>query len=256
MTDNTVNTTPIRRALGAMLLAMSAMTAAHAADGEHPSVKRAFSAPPSADFSYAIKARQHGLTINGSATVQWRAGDGKYAIAAESRAPIFGKILETRSEGVIDDYGLAPVGFMEKRFRKEPTTATFKRDSKIISFSAGDDTYPIKGGEQDRVSIQWQLAANARATPEKFKPGSEWAYFVVARRNADQWIFKVVDTETITVAGKDISALHLMREQTDGKDQQVDLWLAPSMDWYPVRVVFKEADGDYVDQTLEKFTKK
>jgi hypothetical protein len=241
----------------AVIVALAAMTTGvHAAEGEHPAVKRPFSAPPSADFNYAIKARQHGLTINGTATVQWRAGDGKYSVTAESRAPIFGKILDTRSEGAIDDYGLAPAAFMEKRFRKEPTTATFNRDTKIVSFSVGDETYPIKGGEQDRVSIQWQLAANARATPDKFKPGSEWAYFVTARRNAEQWVFKVVKTETITVAGSEISALHLVREPTGDKDSQVDLWLAPSMEWYPVRVVFKDGDGDYVDQTLEKFTKK
>ena len=252
----TINHTFYALSVAAMLALCTVATGAHAADSEHAAVKRPFSAPPSADLTYAIKAKQHGLTINGTATVQWRAGDGTYSVAAESRAPIFGKILETRSEGAIDDYGLAPVSFMEKRFRKEATTATFKRDTKIISFSVGDETYPIKGGEQDRVSIQWQLAANARATPDKFKPGSEWAYFVAARRNAEQWVFRVVKTETITVGGSEISALHLVRQQTDDKDSQVDLWLAPSMDWYPVRVVFKDADGDYVDQTFDKFTKK
>jgi len=248
------------RQLGAAVImalaTLTATTGAHAADAAHPAVKRPFSAPPSADLNYAIKARQHGLTINGTATVQWRAGDGKYSVAAESRAPIFGKILDTRSEGTVDDYGLAPATFMEKRFRKEATTATFQRTDNIIRFSVGDETYPIKGGEQDRVSIQWQLAANARATPDKFKPGSEWAYFVTARRNAEQWVFKVVKNETITVGGSEVNALHLVREPTGDKDSQVDLWLAPSMEWYPVRVVFKDADGDYVDQTLEKFTKK
>ncbi|KQQ32981.1 hypothetical protein ASF61_12905 [Duganella sp. Leaf126] len=246
----------IAAAAACVALTATTLGSAHAADTDHPSVKRAFSAPPSADLNFAIKARQHGLTLNGTAAVQWRAGDGKYAIVAESRAPIFGKILDTRSEGVIDDYGLAPVAFMEKRFRKDPTTATFKRDTKTISFSVGDETYPIKGGEQDRVSIQWQLAANARAAPEKFKPGSEWAYFVTARRNAEQWVFKVVNTETITAGGSEISALHLVRLPLDGDDSKVDLWLAPTMDWYPVRVVFKDSDGDYVDQTLDKLTKK
>jgi hypothetical protein len=40
------------------------------------------------------------------------------------------------------------------------------------------------------------------------------------------------------------------------KGQQVDLWLAPSLDWYPVRVRFNDNDGDFVDQTLEKVVKK
>nr|WP_315401416.1 DUF3108 domain-containing protein [uncultured Duganella sp.] len=256
------NTHTVRLLGAAMLLAFSgaAMTGAHAASdaaGAHPSAKRAHSEPPSADLNYTIAARQHGLTINGTANVQWRAGDGKYSLAVESRAAIFGKILETRSEGLIDDYGLAPVSFYEKRFRKDANTTTFKRDAKTISFSVGDETYPIKGGEQDRASIQWQVASQARATPDKFKPGSEWSYFVAGRRDAQQWSFKVANVEPVQTGSGEVSAVHLVRGPLDDdKGSQVDLWLAPSLDWYPVRVVFKDADGDYVDQTLDKFVKK
>lgn len=231
--------------------------AAHAADTAHPSVKRPTSAPPSADLSYNLKVRQSGLSLNGVATVQWRAGDGKYSIAAESRAAIFGKVVENHSEGAIDDYGLAPVTFHEKRIRKEPYTTSFKRDAKTIAFTESDATYPILGGEQDRLSAQWQLAAIARAAPDKFKPGSEWNLFVAGRRDAEQWSFKVTKIETIQIGGGEVSAVHLVKEPpAKSPGQQVDLWLAPSMDWYPVRVRFNEPDGDFVDQVLEKVVKK
>lgn len=239
----------------ALLLAGASL--AQAADTEHPSVKRPTSMPPSADLSYLITAKQHGLTLNGTANVQWRAGDGKYSIVTESRAAMLGKILENRSEGVIDDFGLAPVTFTEKRFRKEAYTVSFKRDAKLISFSMDDVTYPIKGGEQDRASAQWQLAAQARATPDKFKPGSEWNLFVAGRRDAEQWSFKVVKTEIVQTGSGEVSAVHLVKAPPpDAQGQQVDLWLAPSMDWYPVRVRFNDNDGDFVDQTLEKVVKK
>jgi hypothetical protein len=241
----------------AMLFAGGAPAWAEEGAVEHPSVKRPTSVPPSADLSYTIKAKQHGLSINGTATVQWRAGDGKYSVATESRAAIFGKILENRSEGVIDEFGLAPVTFYEKRFRKEPNTTSFKRDVKTITFSDGDISYPIKGGEQDRSSAQWQLAAQARATPDKFKPGSEWQYFVAGRRDAELWSFKVANTETVQIGSGEVSAVHLIKAPPKDKEgQQVDLWLAPSMDWYPVRVRFNDSDGDFVDQTLEKVVKK
>ena len=253
--------TPTVRLLGAAaLLALCAAAtggARAAGDADHPSAKRAHSEPPSADLNYAITAKQHGLTINGVATVAWRAGDGKYSLAVESRAAIFGKILETRSEGLIDDYGLAPVAFYEKRFRKDANTTSFKRDVKTISFSVGDETYPIKGGEQDRASIQWQIASQARAAPDKFKPGSEWSYFVAGRRDAEPWSFKVANVEPVQLGSGEVSAVHLVRSPLgDDKGSQVDLWLAPSLDWYPVRVVFKDADGDFVDQTLDKVAKK
>jgi hypothetical protein len=241
----------------ALLACASVAQAAGEAAVEHPSVKRASSPPPSADLSYTIKARQHGLAINGTATVQWRAGDGKYSVVTESRAAIFGKILENRSEGAIDEFGLAPAAFTEKRFRKDPYTTTFERDARTITFSAGDASYPIKGGEQDRSSAQWQLAAQARATPAQFKPGSEWKYFVAGRRDAELWSFTVGKTEAVKIGGGEVQAVHLVKAPPAGKEgQQVDLWLAPSMDWYPVRVRFEDGDGDFVDQTLEKVVKK
>jgi hypothetical protein len=33
------------------------------------------------------------------------------------------------------------------------------------------------------------------------------------------------------------------------------LWLAPSRDWYPVRLRFTDADGDYVDQVITDIKK-
>lgn len=242
----------------ATLSAMLALAfAAHAADTEHPSAKRPTNAPPSADLSYNLKVKQSGLSLNGVATVQWRAGDGKYSIAAESRAAIFGKVVENHSEGAIDDYGLAPESFHEKRIRKEPYTTSFKRDTKTIAFTESDTTYPILGGEQDRLSAQWQLAAIARATPDKFKPGSEWNLFVAGRRDAEQWSFKVTKIETIQIGSGEVSAVHLVKEPpAKSPGQKVDLWLAPSMDWYPVRVRFNDPDGDFVDQVLEKVVKK
>jgi hypothetical protein len=243
------------------LLAAAALLAgaAHAADApaEHPSVKRPTSMPPSADLSYSLKIKQSGLSLNGQASVQWRAGDGKYSIVTESRAAIFGKVLENRSEGAIDEFGLAPATFYEKRFRKEPYTTSFKRDAKTITFTESDVSYPIKGGEQDRSSAQWQLASQARATPDKFKPGSEWQYFVAGRRDAEPWTFKVVKTEAVQIGSGEVQALHLVKAPPPDKEgQQVDLWLAPSMDWFPVRVRFNDSDGDFVDQTLEKVVRK
>jgi hypothetical protein len=239
----------------ALMLATMAQ-AAHATE-EHPSARRATNPPPSADLSYNLKIKQSGLSLNGVATVQWRAGDGKYSIATESRASIFGKVVENRSEGAIDDFGLAPASFHEKRIRKDPYTTTFKRAEKTIAFTESDVTYPILGGEQDRSSAQWQLAAIARAAPDKFKPGSEWHLFVAGRRDAEPWSFKVLKTENVDIGSGEVSAVHLVKAPPpDAKGQQVDLWLAPSLDWYPVRVRFNDPDGDFVDQVLEKVVKK
>lgn len=238
--------------LGAALVAATAM-----ADDEHPSVKRAFSLPPSADLTYAVKASSHGLPLSGTGTVSWRQGDGKYSLLTEARSGLFGKVLEHRSEGAIDEFGLAPASYYEKRIRKDPTTTTFRRDDAVIGFQGSEKSYPIKGGEQDRSSAPWQLAAIARKSPEKFKAGSEWSFFVAGRRDAEPWVFKVVGTETLQTPMGEVKALHFSKTPPkNNKGQQVDLWLAPSMEWYPVRILFMEEDGDSFDQQLEKVAKK
>lgn len=240
---------------GAILSAMLAAAPAQASD--HPSVKRAVNLPPSADLGYTIKARQRGFMLNGEAHINWRAGDGKYTIQTESRASMLGKILENRSEGTVDGFGIAPAQFYEKRFRKDPYTTTFNRATATIAFTESEETYPLKGGEQDRASVTWQLAALARAAPGKFTPGSEWSFFVAGRRDAQPWSFKVLKREKVATGVGELETVHLVRKPpADSREQQVEVWLAPALEWYPARVRVGDQQEEYIEQTLQSVTKK
>jgi hypothetical protein len=245
----------LKQAAAGVLLAAT-VGAAWTAD-EHPAVKRPFDLAPSADLTYELAARQRGFSLGGEAVITWRAGDGKYMVNAESRVSLLGKLTENRSQGTIDSFGLSPSEFYEKRFRKEPTTSTFNRESKTLSFSEGKESYTLKGGEQDRASVTWQLVAVARAAGDRFKPGSTWPFFVAGRRDADPWTFRVLKREKVHTGLGDIDAVHVIREPlADASDQALDIWLAPSQDWYPVKLRFSDNDKDFVEQTLTKLTKK
>jgi len=39
-------------------------------------------------------------------------------------------------------------------------------------------------------------------------------------------------------------------------EQTLDIWLAPSHEWYPVRLRFTDNDGEVIEQTLDKIVKK
>jgi hypothetical protein len=239
--------------VAALVCALFAMPA-HAATPAAPKYK--FNVPPSAQLSYLIKARQSGIPLEGNAQVQWSASSKQFSVTSEARAMLFGKILDSKSEGGIDAHGLAPLSFIEKRFRKQPTTTTFDRNANTIRFSSSDQTYPIKGGEQDRNSAIWQLISIARAAPAKFKPGSAWTFFVAGQRDADPWTFKVVERQKIRTPLGDLDTLHVTKAPPpDSKEQQVDIWLAPKYEWYPVRLRYTDADGDYIEQTLEQVDK-
>jgi hypothetical protein len=55
----------------------------------------------------------------------------------------------------------------------------------------------------------------------------------------------------------DFDAVHIVRVETEAvKGQNLDIWLAPSQEWYPVKLRFADDDKDYVEQTVEKIVKK
>jgi len=240
----------------ALTLALAGHAGAQDAQPAHPAIKRAFELPPSADLNYDLSARQRGLSLKGDATVTWRAGDGKYDVKVDSRVAILGTLLENRSQGAIDAFGLAPEQFSEKRMRKDPTAITFDRAGKTMRFSEGDKTYKLKGGEQDRTSITWQLAAVARAAGDKFKPGSEWPFFVAGRSSAEAWTFKVVKREKVKTGLGEVDAVLVAREALPGsRDQSVEVWLAPAHEWYPVKIRFTEGDRETIEQTIKSIQK-
>lgn len=220
--------------------------------------KRAVELPPSADLAYELNAQQRGIALKGEALIAWRAGDGKYDVNVEARVQLLGKLTEYRSHGTIDSFGLAPDEFYEKRYRKGATTTRFDRDAKSIALTEAKEPYVMKGGEQDRASVTWQLASVARAAGEaNFKPGSEWSFIVAGRRSAEPWTFKVVKREKIQTAMGELDTLMVTRERAgEGKSEGVDVWLAPGQEWYPVKLRFRDDERETIEQTVTKITRK
>jgi hypothetical protein len=234
--------------LPALMLSIAAAAAPPPARPAYPT-----SVPPAAELSYSIRARQGGLTISGESAIQWQPAGKHYTVAIETRAMLVGKILDEKSEGAIDAWGLAPVRYTEQRFRKGATSVTFDRKTKQISFTASDRTYPIKGGEQDRASVIWQLVSVARAAPAKFRNGSSWHFFVVGQHDADPWTFKVEAQEKVAGPDGDVMAWHVTRNPPPGSEEQrLDIWLAPALQWYPVKLRFTEGGGDFIEQMLRQ----
>ncbi|MGX4642770.1 DUF3108 domain-containing protein [Massilia sp. SYSU DXS3249] len=220
--------------------------------------KHAVDLAPSADLAYELAAQQRGFGLKGEATMTWRAGDGKYEVAVEARVPLIGKLTEYRSEGTVDSYGLAPNEYYEKRYRKDATTTVFDRKAKTITLPEAKEPLALKGGEQDRASVTWQLASIARAAGEaRFKPGSEWTFVVAGRRDAEPWTFKVVKREKIQTAMGELDTLLVTREpRAGGRSEGVDIWLAPGQEWYPVKLRFRDDERETIEQTVTKITRK
>jgi hypothetical protein len=246
---------------GAVAALLALGVAAQAAAPANPTRRAAqlpVSLPPSADLAYDLAAQQRGFGLKGEASITWRAGDGKYDVNVEARVPLIGKLTEYRSHGAVDRYGLAPAEFYEKRYRKDATTAVFDRKAKIITLPEASAPVPLKGGEQDRASVTWQLASVARAAGEaRFKPGSEWTFVVAGRRDVEPWTFKVVRREKIQTGMGELDTLLVTREpRAGGRSEGIDIWLAPGQEWYPVKLRFRDDERETIEQTVSRITRK
>jgi len=206
--------------------------------------------PPSAALHFDVRVLRQGQEAYGHGNINWETKDGGYTITGDAGALIF-TFLSFRSEGTIDSSGVAPVIYSEKRFRRSETNTHFHRERNTISFSASTVSYARKGGEQDRASVVWQLASIGRGDSSRFAPGAEIDIVVAGVRDADTWHMQVKGIEEIELNSGKINAWHLVRMPRPGSyDQRLDIWLAPQHEWYPVKLLYTETNGDYLDMSL------
>jgi hypothetical protein len=207
--------------------------------------------PPSIELQYDVQKVSHeGNPIYGHGKIAWQVDGDRYVINGEAGV-LFITALTFKSEGTIDEHGVAPVIYSEKRFRRSETNTHFHRERNTISFSASTQTYPRQGGEQDRASIVWQLAGIGRGDSAKFVQGAEFDLFVAGIRDGEVWRIQVIGEEDITADGVKTSAWHVMRmPRTGSYDQKLDIWLAPQLGWYPVKIRYTENNGDYLDMSV------
>ncbi len=208
--------------------------------------------PPSAELRYEVEALNKGQNYHGSGKIIWQTDSGSYSMNLEVGV-LFFTVLDIKSEGEINGLGIAPVTFMQKRFRKQPTITTFHRELNQIVFSDSSNNYPRSDGEQDRSSVVWQLASIGRGGSSQFAPGTVIDMFVAGPRDAETWRMQVVGEEQINVNGSNTDVWHVTRiPQAGPHEQRLDIWMAPQQEWYPVKLRFTETDGDYIDMSLSK----
>ena len=206
--------------------------------------------PPSATLGYDVQALREERMVYGHGKIAWKANGSQYTIDGEAGI-LFISLLNFGSRGQIDEFGIAPTQYTEKRFRRPPTETRFDRAGKLISFSASAKSFPLQGGEQDRASIIWQLAGIGRGDATRFVPGAQISLFIAGVRDGSTWNIQVLGEEEIQVGLGALRAWHVRRAPRAGdKDQIIDIWLAPSHHWYPVKLRFTETNGEYLDLSL------
>lgn len=215
------------------------------------------SPPPSAELQFdAAGIRNDGRRIEGRGTMEWRQDGQRYTLNSEISVLVF-TLAKYRSEGDLGKLGIAPQLYVEKRIGRSETNTHFQRQTQLISFSASTATVPAAGGEQDRGSWMWQLASLGRGDPDKFEPGLSLDMVVAGTKAVDVWRIYVNGRENVALPDGEVSAWRMsVIPGADSFDKQIDLWLAPERNWYPVRMQHQDKNGNRIELLLTKITAK
>ncbi len=233
-----------------------ASTPTTASQESPPPLFERVSFPPSAELSYDALATQGSRRLSGSGNIVWQQSGQTYLIKGEASALLL-NLLSYQSSGQIGSTGLMPEQYQEKRIGKSATTTHFVRERKTISFSASTQLHEIRGGEQDRGSVIWQLAGLARGDPDKLAAGLGFEAIVAGSKAADRWNVIVIGKESVTLGDSSVTGWHLSLAPVENNfDYQIDLWLSPDRDWYPVKINYSNRSGASLSLSLSRVNRK
>jgi hypothetical protein len=182
--------------------------------------------------------------ISLKAELLWRNLGDRYSARLHFSA--LGRTRMQTSQGRITDAGLAPERFADK-YRDE-VAAHFNEAQGKISFSANTPDAPLLAGAQDRLSVLIQLGALMASDPTHFAPGTTITVQTAGPRDAELWLFTVMQTEALKLPGGNVQGVKLERLPRKPYDQKIEVWLSPQLAYLPVRIRITDANGDHVEQ--------
>jgi len=205
------------------------------------------SVPGSMRIKYKLNGEVSKFKYSVSGELLWLHDGKTYDARMEISAFILGSRIQT-SSGVITPEGLAPTRYAEK-VRSE-VAAHFERDKGKVIFSANTGDAELQPGAQDQLSIFMQIASLIGGDPARYPKGTPIEMQAVGARYSDTWRIVVDEEETLHLPAGDVPALKLVRPAPKPDEINVELWLAPSLGYLPVRIRLTQANGDFIDQQM------
>ena len=214
--------------------------------------------PPSATFELDVKRKDaDGTNWSGSANIGWESDGASYKATQEVGISLLiarVNLLQVNSEGTINEFGIAPAKFTEKRRNRAATATHFNQLEQKITFSSSERSVALAAGAQDRATLLFQLAGIGRADVNQF--GKPIDILVGEDRNAQVYSFQLVGEDEIETRMGKLVTWHLARPPKPGSySAKLDIWLAPSLDWYPVQIRNTEGNGAVTTQTVTSIIK-
>lgn len=229
-----------------------------AALGPEPAASApAFEWPPSTRLSYVLTGNYRG-PVEGQARVEWVMVGRRYQVHLEvSVGPPFAPLVARRlsSEGEVTPDGLVPRRYEEETrvaFRDPRRLAIIFEPERVLL--PGGRTVPRPSGVQDSASQFVQMTWLFITQADLLAPGRSIELPLALPRQVDAWIYDVLGEETLYTPVGQLQAMHVRprREARPGGDLTAEFWVAPTLQYLPVRIVIRQDAETWVDLLLER----
>lgn len=203
--------------------------------------------PAPTRLAFDVSGQAKKFAYSARAELLWQHDGSRYEARQEVSAFLVGSRIQ-RSVGAVTAQGLLPERFSDKT--RSEQAAHFDHAKGRVTFSANTPEAAVGPGVQDRLSLFIQLGAILAADPGRFVPGTQITLTTVSARSADRWTFTVEGPETLDLPAGPTPALKLQRLPRKDYDQKAELWVAPALNYLPVRIRLTQANGDFADLLL------
>jgi hypothetical protein len=219
----------------------------------------AFEWPVSTRVSYIVNGYYRG-DMNGSAQFEWIRQGTRYQIHLE--AIIGNEVLTVGyrrmfSEGDVTERGLVPQRYDQeaKLGFQTPRRATlrFEPDGVVLANGNRGELIP---GVQDTVSQFVQLTYVFSTRPELLTIGGTIDFPLALPHRVGVWTYDVVDHETLDTPFGPLDTVRLKprRRSASGNEILIEMWFAPALRYFPVRLRLTQANDDasYLEMVIKQ----
>lgn len=217
----------------------------------------AFEWPPSTELSYQLTGDYRG-PVEGAAQVRWVREGQRYQVHLDvAIGPSFAPLVQRRmsSDGVLTEAGLRPLRYDEETqiALRSPRRATIVLDDLAVRLPSGA-VLPRPEGVQDTASQFVQMTWMFLRDPARLVPGRTVDMPLALPRRVDLWVYDVLGTERLVTPAGEVETVHLKprREARAGSDLTAELWVAPTLQYLPVRIVIRQDASTFVDLLIDR----
>lgn len=207
--------------------------------------------PLSTRLTYLLTGHYRG-PLNGSAQVEWLRQGRDYQVHLDVDLGLISRRMS--SQGVLTSAGIAP-----QRYDEETKLVLMDARRAHVRFLGPDVQLahgarePVPPGAQDSASQFVQLTWLFLTGREPLQAGHAVRFPLVLPRRQYAWQYDVVGEETLETPMGPIATWHLRPARAvAGGDLLAEVWLAPSLQYLPVRILIRQDAETHLDLVLKR----